>query len=95
MLGIWRLMVSTILVSGNGNVALSMDHTDWPSQQVCEQTRQTVYGSSQDSFVVAGLEVKLRVKSFCMPVDDPREAPREGPALPPPLARMMPPWLQR
>jgi hypothetical protein len=81
----------------NALFGVAMDHNDWPTYEKCEEARQ-FYGSTGVRFKVGGLDAEAKVKSVCMSVDDiPQEvlAPREGPALPPPLARMMPPWLQR
>jgi hypothetical protein len=66
---IWRLMASVIALTDAGSVAVTTDHTDWPTQQACEHIIATLY-TGPPTITVGGVNLSLRMKATCVPVGD-------------------------
>lgn len=90
---IFRLMATVLVVSETGSPSLVSDHTDWPTQQACEQVVQDIYNVPSTSKVVGGFKMTVKMTATCVPVDVPLVL-GSPPALPvpvPPVAMASPP----
>ena len=65
---IWRLIASVIAVSDTGSIALVTDHTDWPSERSCIQAVEQLYKAPQESPVIGGRKIALKISASCMAV---------------------------
>jgi hypothetical protein len=74
----WRLMYAMIVVSDNGSVAVSANHSDWGSQHTCEQMIQKLFSTPPTSSI-GGHTLTIKTNAQCVPVDiDAAEMPQPG-----------------
>ena len=78
----WRLMATILIVSDTGSVSLTMDHTDWPTEQQCRELLKSHYQSPPPREFNGHL-VTATVSASCVPVNPPVLA--RGGGRPPPL----------
>jgi hypothetical protein len=65
---IWRLVASVLAVSDTGSIAVVTDHTDWPSERSCIAAVEQLYKAPQDSPVIGGRKITLKITASCMVV---------------------------
>ena len=72
----WRLMMTMIVTTNHGGVAVDSQTTDWPTRAQCEHVIQTMY-TSPPTADVGGLKLAIRMGAQCVHV---------GPVQPPTVA---------
>ncbi|MCA1452860.1 hypothetical protein I6F35_06445 [Bradyrhizobium sp. BRP22] len=65
---IWRLMASVLVVSDAGSIALTSEHTDWPSERACIHVVQSIYSIPPTAQVIGGHRVTIKMSASCVPV---------------------------
>jgi hypothetical protein len=95
----WRLMMTMIVTTNTGGVAVDSQTTDWPTLAQCEHVIATMYNSPPTADV-GGLRLAIRMGAQCVhvgPVQGPgpayveEVAPAPLVAWPRPAAPLVPP----
>ena len=68
----WRLLFTMIVVSDTGSVSVTSDHTDWPTQEICQRMAATMYTVPKTS-TVNGRRLTAEARAVCVPVGYPEQ----------------------
>jgi hypothetical protein len=65
----WRLFASVVAVTDSGDIAMSNERTDWPSERSCMTAIQQIYSPPVPATQsIGGHKVTIKVSAMCMPV---------------------------
>jgi hypothetical protein len=69
MIQMWRLFASVIAVTDSGDIAMSNERSDWPTERSCMAAIQQVYTGPPEPQTIGGRRVTIRVRAMCMQVN--------------------------
>jgi hypothetical protein len=69
MWGMWRVFASVLAISDTGSIALTSEHSDWPSERACLLAVQRLYTAPRQQPVKVGEhEISIRMTATCMEI---------------------------
>lgn len=66
---IWRLLASVMALTDTGSIAVTSEHTDWPTEVQCNEVLQKFYTASPPQ-QIDGHRITVRISGVCVPVID-------------------------